>query len=140
MTSAVAASLMSAQHVMASSNEVVPRLDAAKVRPSDFADADLDMPFALVHFARVANSVLPDGPDRGFISLSVWRGTAQLHPYNARIMESILTLAWFYTARQRWNPYRGHPALRARLELALDFWCRLQSSEGQFSEIGRAHV
>jgi hypothetical protein len=136
MMSAVAASLMAAQDTMAASEAAVPALDATKIRPSDFADADLDLPFALVHFARVANSVLLDGPDRGFISLSVWRGTAQLHPYNARIMESILTLAWFYTARQRWNPYRGHPALRARLELALDFWCRSQSSDGQFSEYG----
>lgn len=136
MMSAAAASLVPAQDKTASSDGMVPPLDATKIRPSDFADADLDMPFALVHFARVANSVLLDGPDRGFISLSVWRGTAQTRPYNARIMESILTLVWFYTARQQWNPYRGHPALRARLELALDFWCRIQSSDGQFSEYG----
>jgi hypothetical protein len=136
MMSAVAMSLMAAQDTMASSDEMVPPVDVTRIRPADFTDADLDMPFALVHFSRVANSVLLDGPDRGFISLSVWRGTAQLHPYNARIMESILTLAWFYTARQQWNPYRGNPALRARLELALDYWCRIQSSDGQFSEYG----
>ncbi len=134
--SAAAASLVAPQDKTASSDLIIPPVDTTKIRPSDFADADLDLPFALVHFARLANSVLLDGPDRGFISLSVWRGTAQLHPYNARIMESILTLAWFYTARQQWNPYRGHPALRARLELALDFWCRQQSSDGQFSEYG----
>jgi hypothetical protein len=40
----------------------VPEIDAAKIRPSDFSDADLDMPFALSHFARVANSVVLDGP------------------------------------------------------------------------------
>src|ERR1700679_3568147 len=140
MMSAAAASWVAPQDKTASSSDMtVPPLDATKIRPSDFADADLDMPFALVHFARVANSVLLDGPDRGFISLSVWRGgggTAQNRPYNARIMESILTLVWFYTARHQWNPYRGHPALRARLELALDFWCRIQSSDGQFSEHG----
>ncbi len=121
---------------MPASDMTVPPIDAARIRPADFADADLDMPYALTHFARIANSVVPDGPDRGFISLSVWRGESNTHPYNARIMESILTLAWFYTAPQRWNPYRGHPALRARLELALDFWCRLQSPDGQFSEYG----
>src|SRR5277367_3517909 len=87
MMSAAAASLVAPQDKTASSDMTVPTLDASKIRPSDFADADLDMPFALVHFARLANCVLLDGPDRGFISLSVWRGTSQLHPYNARIME-----------------------------------------------------
>lgn len=114
----------------------VPPLDASKIKPSDFSDADLDMPFALSHFARLANSVLMDGPNRGFITLSVWRGTSQLHPYNARIMESILTMAWFYTAPQKWNQYRGNAALRTRLEAALDYWCRLQSPDGKFSEYG----
>src|ERR1700735_3705058 len=91
MMSAVAASLMAAQDTMAASEAAaVPPLDATKIRPSDFADADLDIPFALVHFARVANSVLLDGADRGFISLSVWRGAGPLHPYHARLMESIL--------------------------------------------------
>jgi hypothetical protein len=112
----------------------VPALDAAKIRSSDFSDADLDLPFALSHFAQVANSVVLDEPDKGFINISVWRGTPQLRPYNARIMESILTLTWFYTTARSWNPYRGHPALRARLELAIDFWCRIQSPDGQFSE------
>jgi len=114
----------------------VPPLDAAKIKPSDFADADLDMPFALSHFAEVANAIETDGPDRGFINLSVWRGTSQLHPYNARIMESILTLAWFYTAPQKWNQYRGNAELRKRLELALTYWCNEQSPDGKFSEYG----
>ncbi|MGB6745647.1 MAG: hypothetical protein WBE38_18510 [Terracidiphilus sp.] len=114
----------------------VPPLDASRIRPSDFADADLGMPFALSHFAEVANSIETDGPDRGFINISVWRGTNNLHPYNARIMESILTLAWFYTAPQTWNQYRANSALRGRLELALEYWCSMQSSDGKFSEYG----
>ena len=73
----------------------VPELEASRIQPSDFSDADLDMPFAVSHFARLANSVVLDGPDKGFISLSVWRGANQTRPYNARIMESILTLAYF---------------------------------------------
>ncbi len=140
LTSAAAVSLMGAPELMAAPEGAglapVPPVDAAKIRPADFADADLDLPFALSHFARVANSVVLDGPDRGFIDISVWRGTAQLHPYNARIMESILTLTWFYTTARSWNPYRGNPALRARLELAFDFWCNSQSSDGEFSEYG----
>jgi hypothetical protein len=128
--------LAAARTLMAAADDTVPPLDTTRIRPSDFADADLDLPFALAHFARVANSVVMDGPNRGFIDISVWRGTSQLHPYNARIMESILTLAWFYTAPQKWNQYRGNPALRIRLEAALDYWCRIQSSDGKFSEYG----
>ncbi|HEX4029142.1 MAG TPA: hypothetical protein VHX20_02210 [Terracidiphilus sp.] len=120
----------------ASAYPPVPALDASRIKPSDFADKDLDMPFALSHFAQVANAVETDGPDRGFIDISVWRGTKQLHPYNARIMESILTLTWFYTAPQKWNQYRANAALRARLELALTYWCNLQSPDGKFSEYG----
>ena len=114
----------------------VPPLDASRIKPSDFADNDLDMPFALSHFAQVANAIETDRSDRGFINISVWRGTNNLHPYNARIMESILTLAWFYTAPQTWNQYRANAALRARLELALTYWCNEQSADGKFSEYG----
>ena len=140
LTSAAAVSLMGAPKLMADPEGAglapVPPIDAAKIKPADFSDADLDLPFALSHFARLANSVVLDGPDRGFIDISVWRGTAQLHPYNARIMESILSLTWFYTTARSWNPYRGNSALRARLELAFDFWCNSQSSDGKFSEYG----
>ena len=125
-----------ARPLIAATDDTVPALDTSKIRPSDFADADLDLPFALAHFAQVVNSVLMDGPNRGYINISVWRGTANFHPYNARTMESILTLAWFYCAPQKWNQYRGHPAVRARLEAALDYWCRMQSSDGKFSEYG----
>jgi hypothetical protein len=114
----------------------VPPLDTSMIKPSDFSDDDLDMPFALSHFAQLANSVVLEGPERGFINISVWRGTNNLHPYNARIMESILTLAWFYTAPQPWNQYRANPELRKRLELAMEYWCDLQSPDGKFSEYG----
>jgi hypothetical protein len=136
MSAAALPLLAAARPLMAATDDTVPQLDATKIRPSDFSDDDLDLPFALAHFARVANSVVTEGPDRGFINISVWRGTNQLHPYNARIMESILTLAWFYTAPQKWNQYRADPAVRAKLELALDYWCRLQSPDGKFSEYG----
>lgn len=128
--------LAAARQLIAATDDTVPTLDATKIHPSDFADADLDLPFALAHFARVANSVITGGPNRGFINISVWRGTNQLRPYNARIMESILTLAWFYTAPKKWNQYRADPAVRAKLELAFDYWCRLQSPDGKFSEYG----
>lgn len=115
---------------------VVPPVDWARLKPADFTDDDLDLPFYLAHFARLANSVVADGPNRGFIGLSVWRGQKDNKPHNARIMENILSLAWFYCADRPWNPYRGHPAVRARLEAALGFWCRSQNSDGRFSEYG----
>ncbi len=80
----------------------VPPFDPARVRPSDFSDADLDMAYNITYLSRIANAVETDGPDRGFINISVWRGTScGLHPYNARIMESILTLAWFYATPRK---------------------------------------
>ncbi len=133
---AAALPLAASAHALPGDIPLVPEVDTTKIRPADFPDADLDMPYALIHFAQVANSILLDGPNRGFISLSVWRGLNNCHPYNARIMENILSLAWFYTAPQKWNPYRAHPAVRARLELALEYWCNLQSPDGRFSEYG----
>ncbi|MFZ1938450.1 MAG: hypothetical protein ACLPZY_08225 [Terracidiphilus sp.] len=114
----------------------VPPFDPSRVRPADFSDADLDMPYNITYLSRIANAVETDGPDRGFINISVWRGTSQLRPYNARIMESILTLAWFYASPRKWNQYYANRALRARLELALECWCNLQSPDGKFSEYG----
>jgi hypothetical protein len=114
----------------------VPPFDPKRVKPSDFSDADLDMPYNVTYLSRIANAIETDGPDRGFINISVWRGTPQLHPYNARIMESILTLAWFYSTPRKWNQYYANKALRARLELALEYWCNMQSPDGKFSEYG----
>lgn len=103
---------------------------------SQFADDELTLPYYLQHFARFANSVRMEGPDRGFIDISVWRNEKDNRPYNARIMENALSLAYFYTTDRPWNPYRGDPAVRARLEAALDFWSRSQSPAGRFSEYG----
>lgn len=114
----------------------VPHFDPARVRPSDFTDAELDMAYNVAYFSRIANSVEMDGPNRGFINIAVWRAGDQLHPYNARIMESILTLAWFYATPRKWNQYYANKALGARLELALEYWCNLQSPDGKFSERG----
>ncbi|MBL8228280.1 MAG: hypothetical protein JNL98_07380 [Bryobacterales bacterium] len=114
----------------------VPALDPSKVRIADVRDAELPVARVLPHFARVANSVRANAPDRGFIDISVWRNQKDNRPYNARIMENILSLAWFYCARRPWNPWRGNPALRARLEAALEFWCSIQDPDGRFSEYG----
>ncbi|HET8550752.1 MAG TPA: hypothetical protein VFL57_22245 [Bryobacteraceae bacterium] len=112
----------------------LPEFKAAAVRPAMFGDDELDLPYYLVHFARLADAVVEDGPDRGFIGLSVWRSPKDNQPYNARIMENILSLAYFYTAKRPWNSYYAAPGLRERLEAALEFWVRIQSTEGAFSE------
>ncbi len=112
----------------------VPPVDLTRYTPKDFSDAELVVPFYLAHFHRVANSVLMSGPNRGFIALPVWRPKRFNKPYNARVLENYVTFAYFYTADRPWNPYRGHPAVRARLEALLDFWCRSQNEHGWFSE------
>jgi hypothetical protein len=111
----------------------VQPFDPARLRLSDFADADLDMPYNLTWLPRIANSVETDGPNRGFINLAARRGAGEFQTYNARIMESILSLAWFYASPRKWNQFYANKALRARLELALEFWCNLQSPDGKFS-------
>jgi hypothetical protein len=112
----------------------VPAVDLAKLRPADFRDDELDIPYYLAHFRRLAESVVEQGPDRGFINIPVWRSVSGNKPYNARIMESVLSLAYFYTTKRPWNPYYGSPAVRQRLEAAMEFWCRLQSPDGRFAE------
>lgn len=112
----------------------VPPVDLSRQAPSDFSDEELVVPYYLAHFHRVANSVLMSGPNRGFISLPVWRPKKFNEPYNARVLENYVTFAYFYTADRPWNPYRGHAAVRARLEALLDFWCRSQNDDGLFSE------
>ncbi len=112
----------------------VPEVDLSLCRPADFEDHELVVPFYLAHFHRVANSVSLSGPDRGFIALPVWRPEKYNKPYNARVLENYVTLAYFYSADRPWNPYYGHAAVRARLEAVLDCWCRSQHEDGRFSE------
>ena len=114
----------------------VPSVDLSKLKASDFRDDELDIPYYLKRFQELAGAVVEDGPNRGFMNIRVWRAAKDNQPYNARIMESILSLTWFYTTNRPWNPYYGSKAVRQRLEAALDYWRRLQSPEGKFSEYG----
>jgi hypothetical protein len=114
----------------------VPAADLSKLKPSDFTDDELDMPYYLKHFHTFANGVVETGPDKGFINIAVWRSPDGNKTYNARIMENILSLAYFYCTNRPWNIYYASPALRPRLEAALSFWCRIQHTDGRFSEYG----
>jgi len=111
----------------------LPPANLREIAVSSFTDDELDLPFYVAHFHELANSVIMQGENRGFISIPVWRNQRDNKPYNARIMENILSLAFFYVTKRPWNPFYGDPRLRYRLELALDFWCR-SAKEGRFSE------
>ena len=116
----------------------VPALELGRLELATFADDDLDLPYFLAHLSEVANSVALDGPLRGYIALPVWRNPSA--PYNARVMENVLALAWFYTADRPWNRYRAEPALRVRpsprRRSRIGFRCRRPT--GEFSEYGAA--
>lgn len=114
----------------------LPVLDLSKLKPSDFTDAELDLPYYLAHFREFAGAVVEEGPERGFIGISVWRAPNDNKPFNARIMENILSLTYFYTTKRPWNIYYGSKPVRQRLEAALEFWLRSQSPDGRFSEYG----
>jgi hypothetical protein len=114
----------------------VPPVDFSRLKASDFTDDELTLPNYLANFHKVANSIVETGENRGFIDVAVWRNAQDNKPYNARIMENILSLAFFYSTQRPWNQYYGSPAVRVRLEAALDFWCRIQSPDGRFSEYG----
>jgi hypothetical protein len=112
----------------------VKQVELSEIDPGLFAEEEWYMPYYLEHFARVANSVVDTGSNRGYFDLSVWRGARNHHTYNARIMEGILSLVWFYTTDRPWNIYYKDKALKLRIEAALDFWCGIQHEDGQFSE------
>jgi len=116
--------------------KIVPPFDPMTVNPALFEGQEHVWAYHLVHLPTVANAVVMEGEHRGFIRIPVWRSQRDNQPYNARVLENHLPLAFFYTADRPWNPYRGHPALRARLEAVLDFWCRSQHADGRFSEYG----
>ncbi|AHF91455.1 hypothetical protein OPIT5_15745 [Opitutaceae bacterium TAV5] len=133
VTAAAAANAPASVSAPAKWPRVTP-VDFSRITPADFSDDELDLVAPLAHFATFANAIVEEGPDRGFIAISVWRRPQDNKPYNARVMENILSLAWFYTADRKWNPYRGDPAVRVRLEAALDYIGRIQAPDGAFAE------
>jgi hypothetical protein len=117
--------------------ESVPIADFSSINLGQFAEHELEVPYHLWHFARVANSVLP-GPavinsvsyPPGFLDIKVNRDPADNLPHNARILEMQMVLAYFYTAQRPWNPYYGSAPVRQRLEAMLDLWTTMQAPEG----------
>lgn len=116
-------------------DSLVPSVNLEELAPGMFTDDELDLPYYLSHFHTLANSVVMSGPHRGFIDMHLWRGARNQNPHNARIMENVLSLAFFYTTDRPWNPYYGDPTVKLRLEAALSYWVSIQRADGLFSEI-----
>lgn len=126
--------LVSSARADAEDWQAVPLADFSRISLSDFADHELEVPVHLFHFARVANAVVEHGEHRGFLDLAVNRDPKDNRPYNARIMEMQMALAYFYGADRPWNPYHAHHAVRARLEAMLGRWTRIQRADGLYAE------
>lgn len=132
--------LISLYHIACSTSSgsdalhVVKPVELKTIAPEKFTVEEWYVPYYLNHFSRVANSVIDTGATKGFIDIMVWRTPDVNKPYNARIMESVLSLVWFYTTDKPWNLYYADPALRTKIESALTFWCNMQNEDGQFSE------
>ncbi|WP_168217707.1 hypothetical protein [Occultella kanbiaonis] len=111
----------------------VPPLGAGGPDRSAFEPAEQRFATFLVTLADIANDVDDSDTElRGFIRGGWWRSPAE--PFNARISELVYVLAWFVTTERTWNPYRGDPALLARLDAALDYYLRLQHEDGSWPE------
>jgi hypothetical protein len=111
----------------------VAALDPATIDLADFTGLEQQIAPYLGNLARLANSVNDDSAtDHGFITCNCWR--AGQGPNDARVMENVLTLAYFYTADRPWNPYHRDAALRGRMEAALRFMLGTQNADGSFPQ------
>lgn len=108
--------------------------DFKKIQLDEFSDHELEVPEMLFHFPLIANAVSEKGRDQGFLYLAVNRDPKDNKPHNVRNMEMHMALAHFYTAERPWNPHRGDPVVRVRLEAMLDRWTRIQNSDGRYAE------
>src|SRR3954470_9658892 len=77
--------------------EKVPPVDFSTIKPGDFSDDELDIPYYLQHFHELTDAVVEEGPKRGFISKVFWRNVGDNTVNNARVLENYETLAFFYS-------------------------------------------
>ncbi|MBS3180080.1 MULTISPECIES: hypothetical protein [unclassified Pseudoclavibacter] len=89
----------------------------------------------LMSIAGIANDVVDyDDALYGYMSGGWWRPEQAQSERNARVMEHVATLGWFYGSRRDWNPYFRDPALLARLEAAVSYYTSLQRPDGSYPE------
>ncbi|WP_394255890.1 hypothetical protein [Pseudoclavibacter helvolus] len=89
----------------------------------------------LMSVAGMANDIVDyHGATYGFMGGGWWRAPDTQNPKNARTMEHIATLAWFYANKRDWNPYYLDPKLLSRLEAAIGYYTSLQFDDGSYPD------
>jgi hypothetical protein len=102
---------------------------------ASFDGLEQDVAPYLGNVARLANSVHDDSATNyGFITCGCWR--AGQGPNDARVMENVLTLGYFYTTDTPWNPYFHDEALGLRFHAAVQFLLTRQNPDGSFPQGG----
>ncbi|SDD70859.1 twin-arginine translocation signal domain-containing protein [Glycomyces harbinensis] len=111
---------------------LVAPLPAGRPVRSQFASNEQVLAAYLMILAPLANSVRDIAPNYGWMEDGWQRNPNE--PYNARIMEHVATLSWFYANDRTWNPYYRDPALLGRLDAALGHYLSLQHADGSYPE------
>ncbi|PPG35708.1 hypothetical protein C5E10_02940 [Pseudoclavibacter sp. RFBG4] len=89
----------------------------------------------LMSVTGMANDIVDyHGATYGFMGGGWWRSPDTQNPKNARTMEHIATLAWFYANKRDWNPYYLDPKLLSRLEAAIGYYTSLQFDDGSYPD------
>lgn len=112
----------------------VANVQAGTISPADLSPQEQNIADYVGTVSRLANLVEDeDLATYGFITGSMWR-VPKNEPYNARVQENAMTMAWFYSKPRPWNPYFGDRPLRHRMEAALAYLITLQKEDGHFPE------
>lgn len=108
---------------------------SATVTRAAFAAQEQLLSRDLIMVAPLANDMDGDAVSGtwGWFTGGWWRSIGDI-PLNARIQESVLTLAWFYATSRPWNPYYKDASLARRLLAAIATYVTIQRSDGGFSE------
>ena len=126
-----AAALIAAPAAATSEGTVLPLVDPLPDGAPDrtlFAPHEQVFASYLLILAPLANSVRDVDPNYGWMEDGWWRTPND--PINSRIMEHVVTLAWFATHERPWNPYYLDGNLIARLNAALGYYLSLQGPRG----------
>ena len=119
-----------------SEGTVLPLVDPLPAGEPDrtlFADNEQVFAAYLMILSPLANSVIDDDPDLFGWMEDGWQRMPN-EPFNARIMEHVATLSWFYAHERPWNPYYLDPHLLGRLDAALGYYLSLQHDDGSYPE------
>lgn len=98
-----------------------------------FAENEQVFAAYLMILSPLANSVVDDDEDLFGWMEDGWQRLPN-QPFNARIMEHVATLSWFYSHERTWNPYYLDPNLLGRLDAALGYYLSLQHDDGSYPE------